>query len=253
MKKIGLILLISLLFTLFIFPVSAEEENARVVDQAGLLDSFEESSLEREIAEIADEYRFDVVIVFVEDIGYSTPTAFADDYFDYNGYGYGSSRDGILLLVSMEERDWYISTSGSGIDEFSDRTLDSIGGDVAGYLSDGDYYEAAKTFIVSTEAVLSGEYKTSDGSLFIAELIVIAVSLVLAFAIAGAVKRSMNNSRKQTNASDYVPGNGIDLTVARDTYLYSTVTKVKIESSSSGSSSHRSSSGHSHGGRGGKF
>ena len=42
--------------------------------------------------------------------GGKTAEAYADDYYDYNGYGYGENDDGLLLLVSMGEREWAITT-----------------------------------------------------------------------------------------------------------------------------------------------
>lgn len=254
MKKFSVILLITLLLTLFALPISADELDRVIVEEPELINPVEQEMLEKTIDSLIDEYHFDFVIVIHNDLEYSTPRVAADDYFDNGNYGYGTSRDGILLLVSVADRDWYISTSGSGISEFSDRVLDEIGEDIAACLSDGDYYEAAKTFLNSSEAVLRGDYKVKKEFPLFAELIVLALSIAVAFIIAGAVKRSMNTVRQQSGASNYVDSKGIDLTVARDTYLYSTVSKVKIESSSSGgSSSHRSSSGRSHGGRGGKF
>lgn len=274
MRKFAIFTVISLLLTLFMFPVSADEL-PRVIDEADLLTASEEADLQEKIDALIDKHAFDFVIVYVDDIGASTPRAYADDYFDYNGYGCGSGRDGILLLVSMAERDWYISTSGSGIASFSDAALDSIADDFVPYLSDGDYYDAACEFLESAEAVLEGDYEVDyndnysdyysddyyaeeDGFPIMAELVVIVISVVLAFAITGAFKRSMNTARKQTGASAYTSPRGANITVARDTFLYSTVSKVKIETSSSsasrsGGSSHRSSSGRSHGGRGGKF
>lgn len=44
----------------------------------------------------------------------------ADDFYDYNGYGYGEEGDGIIFLISMEERKWQISTCGFGITAFTD-------------------------------------------------------------------------------------------------------------------------------------
>lgn len=275
MRKFAIFTVISLLFTLFMLPVSADDL-PRVIDEADLLTASEEADLQDKIDALIDEHAFDFVIVYVDDIGASTPRAYADDYFDYNGYGCGSGRDGILLLVSMAERDWYISTSGSGIACFSDTTLDSIADDFVPYLSNGDYYDAACEFLTVAEAVLEGDYEgdyndyysdyysddyyaeEDDGFPIMAELVVIAISVVLAFAIAGVVKRSMNTARKQSGASAYTSPRGANIAVARDTFLYSTVSKVKIETSSSsasrsGGSSHRSSSGRSHGGRGGKF
>lgn len=283
MRKFAILTVISLMLTLFVLPVSADEL-PRVIDDADLLSASEEADLQAVIDVLIDEHSFDFVIVYTDDIGSSSPRQYADDYFDDNGYGYGDGRDGILLLVSMAERDWYISTSGSGIGCFSDHTLDSIGSDIVLYLSDGDYYDAAREFLSAAEAVLEGDYygssdeyyddyyddyyytenyvgsEESDRFPVMAELIVIVVSLVIAFIAASMAKRSMNTARKQVGASRYIGAKGANITVARDTYLYSTVSKVKIESDSShggssrsGGSSHRSSSGRSHGGRGGKF
>ena len=73
----------------------------------------------------------DVVIVTVASIEGKTATEYADDYFDYQGYGYGEKSDGILLLVGMKERVWAISTHGSlGISAFTDAGLDYIKEDV---------------------------------------------------------------------------------------------------------------------------
>ncbi len=34
----------------------------------------------------------------------------ADDFYDYNGYGQGPDRDGLILYVCMDTRDIWIST-----------------------------------------------------------------------------------------------------------------------------------------------
>ena len=52
----------------------------------------------------------DLVVVTANTLGGKSPMEYADDYYDYNGY----TDDGALLLVSMEDRDWWISTKGSG-------------------------------------------------------------------------------------------------------------------------------------------
>ena len=54
----------------------------------------------------------DVIVVTVASLDGKTAESYADDYFDFNGYGLGQDRDGILLLLSMEDRDWAISTHG---------------------------------------------------------------------------------------------------------------------------------------------
>lgn len=64
----------------------------------------EEAKLDSEIEKIRTNYDFDVVLLTVESLEGYTPEAFADDYYDYNGYGIGDNNDGVLFLISMEER-----------------------------------------------------------------------------------------------------------------------------------------------------
>ena len=61
--------------------------------------------------------------------------------------------------------------------------------------------------------------------------------------------------RYRHEAADYAKPGSLNLSVKRDLYLYSTVSRQKKEQpkSGGGSTTHRSSSGAIHGGRGGKF
>ena len=118
------------------------ENRTRVVDMAELMDESEKSSLLSKLDEISERQQLDVVVVTVNTLDGKTPAAYADDFYDYNGYGYGQNKDGVLLLVSMEDRDWYISTTGYGITAFTDKGIDYISDEFKPYLSDGDYYEA---------------------------------------------------------------------------------------------------------------
>ena len=45
-----------------------------------------------------------MVIVTVDDTRGKKARDFADDFFDYNGFGYGRDRDGILLLIDISDR-----------------------------------------------------------------------------------------------------------------------------------------------------
>ena len=87
-----------------------------LVDDAGLLTGEEAAQVEAELSRISAQYGMDIVVVTVDSTGSKTPMAFADDYYDYNGY----RADGILLLISIEESDWWISTTGEGITAITD-------------------------------------------------------------------------------------------------------------------------------------
>jgi uncharacterized membrane protein YgcG len=72
--------------------------------------------------------------------------AYADDFYDYNGYGFGANNDGCLLLVSMEDRDWWISTTGYGITALTDAGIEYIGDEFVSYLSDAEYAKGFDMF-----------------------------------------------------------------------------------------------------------
>ena len=128
--------------------------SARIVDNADLLTDSQEAELLSYIDKVSEDKNFDLVFVTVDSLGDKTAFEYADDFFDYNGYGFGSEYDGALFLVSMEDRDWAVSTCGEGNSIFDDGVLDSIEYNCVDYLSTGDYYDACFEFIsISEEAI----------------------------------------------------------------------------------------------------
>ena len=107
--------LASLLFALLLWaaavlPVSAADL-PRLGDDADLLTDHEEAVLLSELDEISERQRMDIVVVTTDSLEGKSAMEYADDFYDYNGYGFGNSRDGVLLLISMEDRDWWLSTT----------------------------------------------------------------------------------------------------------------------------------------------
>ncbi|MBQ2708238.1 MAG: TPM domain-containing protein, partial [Clostridia bacterium] len=138
MKKLTVFFTFFALILLLIVPTGAANY-PRVWDEAELLTDIEERTLITKLTNISEKHQVDVVVVTVESTDGLSPMAYADDFFDYNGYGFGDARDGVLLLLSMEERDWWISTRGYGITAFTDFGIEYIGEEIVEYLSDGDY------------------------------------------------------------------------------------------------------------------
>ena len=111
-KKIWCCLFSLLWMFVLIFPVMASEipdipterQKPLLVDEAGLLSEEESSTLINKLEEISQRQKNEVAVVTVNSLEGKTAEAYADDYYDYNGYGYGENDDGLLLLVSMGER-----------------------------------------------------------------------------------------------------------------------------------------------------
>lgn len=266
-----------LLFILMAFPALAVSDMPRLVDEAGLLTGSEAKELLDKLNEISERQQVDVVIVTTNSLEGASAMDYADDFYDENGYGFGNERDGILFLISMEERDWYMSTSGFGITAFTDAGLDYLSEKILSDLSEGDYAQAFTTFAEMcddyiTQAKTGESYDVDNlpvdpfGLIFYL-VVALVIGFVISLIITGIMRSELKSVYSQTKAGDYVKKGSLKLTTKNDLYLYKHITrreKPKQQSTnhssrsgsthrSGGSTTHRSSSGRSHGGRGGKF
>lgn len=246
----------------------------RLVDQADLLNDEEEAALRQKLDTISEALRFDVVIVTAQHIGSRTPMEFADDYFDYNGFGYGETFDGVCLLISMAERDWWVSTCGFGETALADDYfLDVIDpSDFTYNLKNGDY---AKSFNYFADVVNDFVLEAKQGEPFSArhryqdwknKVIGVCISLALGLIVAAIVtyykkETYVSAVQQKREAGAYMVGS-VRFGACYDNFTGSYVNRTRrvTESSSSSSGgghtsagSHTSSSGRSHGGGGGKF
>lgn len=263
-KKIIALLTALLIILSSMTVVFAESELPRVVDTADILASQEEADLLAQIDEISERQQFDVVIYTVQTLdGYSAQD-YADDLYDYNGYGFGSSYDGALLLIAIDEGEWHISTCGYGIDALTDAGIDYIGEQMLSYLSDGDFYTAFITYAdlcddFVTQAKNGTPFDVENlpkepFSVFGSFVLALIIGLVIALVVSLVLKGQLKSVRFKSAAADYeIPGS-MKLTDSREYFLYRNISRQKkAENNSGGSSTHTSSSGRTHGGGGGKF
>lgn len=280
-KKLAWFLLIWLLVPALAFPASAaqiifetdsipaERQKERLTDSAGLLSSVENEELLGKLDEISVRQACDVVIVTTNGLGGKTPTEFADDFFDYNGFGIGPDADGILLMISMEDRDWAISTHGFGITAFTDAGQAYIMEQVLPSLGEGDFFKAFSKFSDLTDRFLE---QAKNDAPYVAEtlpkpeispkeravriLISAAISVLLALIPLALLASAHKSIRSQTHADTYVRDESFQVTGGNDLFMYSRESRTKRETSSSSggtSGTHTSSSGRTHGGSSGKF
>ena len=248
-------------------PIPEERQLPLLVDDADLLTDSEEEELETQLDEISERQQLDVAVVTVNSLDGKTAEAYADDFYDYNGYGYGDDNSGILLLISMEDRDWHMTTCGFGITAFTDAGMDYMQEQFVSYLSDGEYMEAFQKYATLCDDFITqadtGEPYDSNNMpheplspfwIFAALLL----GFIIAFIMASGKKSKLKSVKKQVAAKQYTKKGSLTLTRNTDQFINRVVTSRRIErdddsSSGGGSSVHTSSSGTSHGGSGGKF
>ena len=277
-KKIWCCLFSLLWMFVLIFPVMASEipdipterQKPLLVDEAGLLSEEESSTLINKLEEISQRQKNEVAVVTVNSLEGKTAEAYADDYYDYNGYGYGENDDGLLLLVSMGEREWAVTTYGyCHTVAFTDAGLDYISSEFRRKLSSGEYAKAFDCFAglcddFLTQAATGEPYDVDNMPKGKVSPFWLYTDLVVAFFISfGIVKGKSGNLKsvkKQESAKAYERRGSLSLRRSTDSCVNRIVTQKTIRNeknsssgSSGGSSSHISSSGRSHGGTSGKF
>jgi len=255
----------------------------RIVDRAGLLYPGQKSSLMDRLNTLSEQYKFDLVIVTESNIGDASPMNYADDFFDYNDFGFGSlsdtrsfnykaleddndpsrGRDGCLLLIVAGTRDYWISTSGRGIDLLTGYAFEKLESDALQFLKENNYHAAFISFLDNWEKFLILENKNRRyGFLEQWNIVVVLVGWLVALAVGFIVvhiwKKGMDTAFLQTQADSYVVNGSLAFDAKTDRFLYSVVTKTarptdEGSSASSGGRSHMGSSGRSHGGGGGRF
>ena len=281
MKRTLLCLLLCLALLAAVLPgAQAESDLPRVVDKAELLSESQRDALESKAGALREKYEMDVVLLTVDSLDGKSPQDYADDFFDYSGYGCGDASSGILFLLSMEERDWYISTTGNAIYAVTDYGIQQLGDAALPYFSAGKFGDGFDAFLNALPAYFdayeSGRpldgFADTSGDFYHGEQEDIVyyeepasvnplVSLLIGLAAASVsiliMRACMNTRKPQHSACGYLEDDSFHLRTQRDIFLYSDFHKSprpkQTSSTGGGSSVHTGSSGRSHGGGGGKF
>ena len=263
-KKLLSFLTVIVLCLMLVIPAFAEDDMLTIgasaipsqrlkpllVDDAGLLSENEKADLLKKLEGYSAELECDFVIVTVPTFNGKDRMDYADDFYDYNGYGQGEKRDGILFLLGMAERQWWISTTGEAM-KLSEEKLQNCVDKYSSDLTDGNYAAAFSGIMDNLyKAMDSVRHPTVETKWIFIDL---AIGFVIAFIIMKAVTANLKSVKSRVDANEYVVPGSLALDQSYDRFLYSNVARTEKASSSSGNGSHTSSSGTSHGGTGGSF
>lgn len=227
--------------------VPVERTLPLVVDNADLLDDDEEAYFISELEVLGGKYDLEIAILTVDTYEGKDSQAYADDFYDYNGYGYGENDDGLMIVFNTGKEDGTrnitLTTHGTAIDYITDLERDVIFEMMIPELKNGEYTAAFEAFLSEADSAIDPSVPV-----FFIPLSVV-IGFALAFLIVKIQASKLKTVRAQVDAADYV-GN-VMLTSQYDNFMYKNVTSSpKAESSSGGSggSTHTSSSGRTHGG-----
>ena len=234
MKRIFSGLLLLLLMTSFVVTAQSDFQNPSIVDDAGYLMQSELSSLLKELDKVREKYGFEVAIYTESDMTSSTAEESADDIYDYNGYGAGEDDDGILLYICSDTREYHFTTHGEGLKYFNSNGLKYLESKVVPYLSGNDYYEAINAYIETTDELLQmakdgkpyNEKQYSTKYLIGVIIAALLISLLVAWILMKKKLKKMKTAVENDYAANYVKPGSMNISVSRDLFLYSRITKT---------------------------
>lgn len=242
MKKKLLCLLLALctLFLLTTAVCAAEPQLSPVTDDAGLLTNSQAQRLEQMAAALADRYDVGIYIVTVADYHSIDPAGvYEATYGVYHAYtmGEGSGRDGLMLLLSMRERDYALFCYGNDASyAFSDYGMAQLEEVFLDNFRENDWYGGFEDYIRECGAYLekaaAGQpvRESPAGMILVFAVIALVIALIVCLILVGQMK----SVRKQTTAGAYAVG-GLNLTRQVDLFTHRTESRRRIQESSSSS------------------
>lgn len=244
-KRLFVLFLTGFILCLLAVCVSAVDTETYVYDRAELLTVGEIRSIEAKLGDIHKKYGVDATVYTVDTPEISYIYELPDDYAKNKFFelGRGGENGGIIIVVCMSTRDVMIYHHEVLSDSITDGMIDTV----SPYLTDGEYADAFEAFADECDYYVNGELNGYPFKLGKNLLISVAVGFGIALLITGIMAGQLKTVKAQRAASNYVIDGSMNVTEARDIYLYSTVQRRKKPQNSSSSRSGGSSSGTSRG------
>lgn len=236
-------------------------------DDAQLLTKDERKELNETLTQISKRQGLDVAILTTKDTGGKALLDYAMTMYEALEYGQGKNKDGILLVVNMETRKFWMATHGYGITAFTDAGISYISEKLGPSLKKEKYMKAFTTFGSLCEKFVEKAHngKPYDvGNMPFKWLpwycvpISLLVGFVCAVFVVSKKREQLHSVSFEDKAHNYMKKNTLKMKESHDYFLYHTITRNRIksdddDSSSGGSSTYSSSSGDTYGGGGGSF
>ncbi len=264
----------ALTYFISVFGQQQKEANSNqfVLDEANILTPEQRGKLEQLGKEISETYPCNVYAVTMNNYSDINPAGMfeaAEQYYIANGLGSGTEKNGLMLMLSMDDRDYAILAYGSyGHMAFTDYGKSVLEENFLDNFREDDWFGGFTDFFTDSNEFLQkaaagtpvDNYPTQRKPMKRFSMISIFIGLLIGFLVAlilsAVLKAKMRSVAKAATAENYLTQDGVHLTVRNDTYAYSTQTRRRIPESNSnrsggGGGTNMNSSGFS--GHSGKF
>lgn len=233
--------------------LSTEERtiDAAIFDNSRTLAKNEIQTLTNKIKTVEQKHGVKIGVEFLKTIGGRNVETAARELL--NKHYSGAKNGGIIFLVVMDSRQWYVATD-STINNFVN--ANDIGNSLLANLRDGDYFGACNSYIDAVDKSLSyyeqngAAYDSSDEFNIMAAMAAVLLGILFGISVRSWLIGTMSNVHHAATAKDYLKRETVKFLKNRDTYLFTNVER-RPKPSGGGMSSRGGSSGGSSGGGGG--
>ncbi|MDR0782753.1 MAG: TPM domain-containing protein [Propionibacteriaceae bacterium] len=228
------------------FAPAASAETPRVFDELDLFTDAQVTSLNARLAQIAAKYDLDVVAATVGPLAGKSAQLYAADFYEAHGFG----KDGAILILSLDQRDWGFAATGRAEPVFTLEVQDRLADVFLPHFRLDMFYSGFSAWADEMDRQLSLAQQARNQSAIVAYVVVGLIGLGVAFAVPLVWTIRHKSIRGVRTADAYVKGNGFHVTAQQDQLVNTSVTRTAIpQSDSYGGSSSSSSSGISSGSR----
>ena len=248
MKRLFSDALIMVLAIMLVTVTAASAESGQelpyyVSDTVGLTTSEQWQKLETAAERISDRYGCGVYAVSLQDYrdygSYSNIRNFSEEFYNHYRLGLGQNRNGILLVLSMAERDYCLIAYGSDAHyAFTDYGKEVLENSFLDDFKRNDWNGGLADYISGCEELLSKaaegkpvdvQYESrSNIPTEVSTGIIIGVPLLVSFGACEGMKRRMKPVKPQNRADEYIVPGGIHLSLKRDVFVNRTVSRTVI-------------------------
>ena len=246
-KRFILSLLLALALVLSLSVCAhADAQIDYVTDTAGVLSAEEQTALNDQARQIAAQYGCGVYIVTVDDYTQyvnGNIEDFGEAVYKTYDLGEGEGKDGILLVMSMNDRDYDLCAYGDfGNYAFTDYGKDQLAGPFLDNFRRNDWAGGFRDYVTNAGSLIQRaragdpldtwvyDAPQTERSRFtpFSILAVIFFPLLVAAGVVGGMKRQMKTAVRQTRADSYIGQGGAHLRDRRDQFVNRTVTRQVI-------------------------
>lgn len=229
-----------------------------VTDLYGLLSQQEAEDLERQAGMLSQQYECSLYVLVVRDYqDYASDTfAFSRQVYENYNLGWGGDKNGVLLMLSVADRDYEIMTHGDGAEyAFTEYARDYLEDSILPSFRNDQYYEGFRSFLAACGTALDAAQKghplERQKSFTVLMFLPGVVAALIAYVVLTAQMKSQGIKR---DANQYMEGR-VNLLDQRDVFINRTVTRTRknTDSGSRGGSHGSTHSSGGYSGRSGKF